>query len=287
MKHLGFFLREACGNIRHGGILTAASLVAMSLASVVTAFVGITYYNLRAIYKEAKAEVYLDVYLKDDVPEERAAALGNHIRRLPGVRSLRFISSKEALEEFVGLFPEDKELLAAAGPNPLPASYRVYLTEEANGAAAVNELAKKVAAMDGVEDVVYGSEWLGELERWAQTVAVAGGVVAAILGVAAVSVVMSTVAVTVYARRDVINIMKIIGATDGFVAMPFLVQGFLIGTASGVLALAGSYGVCAALTGWGLDIRTPPPPCAFAAVAGAALLGVVGSAVAVRRVLRP
>jgi len=286
LKHLGFFLREAATNVARGGILTAAAALAITLASLVAGIFGTAYYNLRTIYDDAKRELFVDVYLKDEVTPERAEAIGVHLRRLDGVARADFVSREDAAREFAGLFPEDKELLAAAGANPLPASYRVHLLPAAGQPDAVAALVKEINGIDGVDDAVYGQEWLASLEHAAEAVATIGAAVGAVLAAAAILVVMSTIGLAVYARRETIAIMKVVGATDAFVRAPFLFEGFFIGVFGGVVALIALYVGANLLGRWGVEIKFLPASYVLLGLLGAGLGAAFGSYVAVRRFLR-
>ncbi len=286
MKHFGFFVREGFKNIGRGGILTAAAVLAITFAALIAGIFATAYYNLRTIYEEVKSELYVDVYLKYEVSERRAAAVGEHLRKLPGVVRADYVSREKAAEEFVGLFPEDSELLTALGENPLPASYRVYLAAEANAPEKVEKLVKEMAAVDGVDDAVYAQEWLSNLERAARVVGMAGAAVGVVLGAAAVLVVVSTIGLAVYARREAIAIMKVVGATDGFVRAPFVVEGFIIGVLGGLIALGALYGGVEFLRTYDVMVHFLPKTYVGAGLALAALGGAFGSGVAVRRFLK-
>jgi cell division transport system permease protein len=286
VKHWGYYFREAASNIARGGVLTAAATLAITFAGLIIGVFALAYVNLQAIYAEARREVYIDVYLKDEVRTSRAAVIGVHLRRLAGVARADYVSPEAAAREFVGLFPDDKDVLAAAGFNPLPASYRVYLTPEATTTADVNRLIKSIAAVDGVEEAIYGQEWLGDLERAANAVAMVGVAVGVVLGATAVLVVMSTIGLTVYARRDSIAVMKVVGATDGFVQTPFVFEGMFIGWGGGIIALAALYGGVAALGRAGLDVIFLPWHYVVAALALSGGAGGFGSFSAVRKFLR-
>ena len=286
MKNLGFFLREAFKNIGRGGILTAAAVLAITFAALIAGIFATAYYNLRTIYEEVRSELYVDVYLKYEGDEERAGAVGEHLRKLPGVVRADYISREKAAEEFVGLFPEDSDLLDALGENPLPASYRVYLVGEEEVPEEVATLVEEIKAVDGVDDAVYAQEWLSNLERAARVVGVVGAAVGAVLGAAAILVVISTIGLAVYARRDTITIMKMVGATDGFVRAPFVVEGLLIGVFGGLLALAALYGGVQFLQTYDVVVRFLPGTYVGAGLAVFALGGGLGSSVAVRRFLK-
>ena len=286
MKNLGFFLREAFKNIGRGGILTAAAVLAITFAALIAGIFATAYYNLRTIYEEVRSELYVDVYLKYEGDEERAGAVGEHLRKLPGVVRADYISREKAAEEFVGLFPEDSDLLDALGENPLPASYRVYLVGEEEVPEEVATLVEEIKAVDGVDDAVYAQEWLSNLERAARVVGVVGAAVGAVLGAAAILVVISTIGLAVYARRDTITIMKMVGATDGFVRAPFVVEGLLIGVFGGLLALAALYGGVQFLQTYDVVVHFLPGPYVGVGLAVFALGGGLGSSVAVRRFLK-
>jgi cell division transport system permease protein len=286
LKHLGFFAREGFKNIGRGGILTAAAILAITFAALIAGVFGIAYYNLRTIYEEDRSELYIDVYLRYEVDEERAAAVGEHLRRLPGVARADYISREKAAEEFVGLFPEDSELLTALRDNPLPASYRVYLAADANAPEEIEKLVKEIAAVDGVDDAEYAQEWLSDLERAARVVVVVGAAVGLVLGAAAILVVISTIGLTVYARREAIAIMKVVGATDGFVRAPFVVEGFIIGVLGGLIALGALYGGVEFLRTYDVMVHFLPETYVAAGLGLSALGGAFGSSVAVRRFLK-
>ncbi len=212
--------------------------------------------------------------------------MGEHLRELRGVARADYVSREKAAEEFVGLFPEDRELLNAVGENPLPASYRVYLSAEAATREEIEKLVKDVAAVDGVDDAAYGQEWLSGLERTARVVGMVGVAVAVLLGAAAVLVVVSTVGLAVYARRETIEIMKVVGATDAFVRVPFVVEGFVIGLMGGLIALGALYGGVAFLGAKGVAVYFLPATYVAAGLGLSALGGALGSSVAVRRFLK-
>ncbi len=205
---------------------------------------------------------------------------------MPGVARADYVSREKAAEEFVGLFPEDRGLLDAVGENPLPASYRVYLSGEAGTPERTERLAKDISAIDGVDDAVYGQEWLSDLERAARVVGMVGAAVAVLLGAAAVLVVVSTVGLTVYARRETIGIMKVVGATDAFVRAPFVVEGLVIGFMGGLIALGCLYGGVAFLRANDVAISFLPTTHVAAGLGLSALGGALGSSVAVRRFLK-
>jgi cell division transport system permease protein len=267
-------------------VLVVAALLSITFAALTVGIFACAYYNLKNIYAGAKRDLYVDVYLGDDVDEARAEDIGGHLRRFPEVARAEYISREAAAKEFVGLFPGEEEMLAASGDNPLPASYRVYLAEGAATPDAVNRLVAEFVKIDGVEDAAYGQEWLNGLERAARVVGWVGVAVAAVLGGAALLVVMSTIGLSVYARRDTISILKIVGASDGFVVAPFVFEGLIIGLFGGLIALGALYAGVEFLSRYGITVTFIPVGYIVAGLAGAAALAAFGSLGAVRRFLR-
>jgi len=287
VKNLRFFVREALVGFARGGIMTAAAVLSIAISMLVIGIFALAYVNLKAVYEDLQAQVVIDAYLSDEVVAGDAVSdIEGHIISLEGVAGVEYVSKEDALEEFVGIFPAEKELLDYAGGEPLPASFRVTVDETHREPGSLAALAEDIGAVDGVEDVVWGREWVKNLAGTVRLVRTAGVIIGAILAVAAVLVVISTVGLAVYARREQIGVMKIVGATDAFVNAPFIFEGALLGLVGGGLALGALYGAYAALAGEGAGVAFLPWEYALAFLGVAVILGTVGAFISVKRFLR-
>ena len=287
MKNVRFFIREAFGGFARGGIMTAAAVLSIAISMLVIGIFALAYVNLKAVYEDLQAQVVIDAYLSDEaVAADMVSDVEGHLTKFEGVAGVDYISKEEALEEFVGIFPAERELLDYAGGEPLPASFRITVDEAYRDPGSLAALAEKISAVDGVEDVVWGREWVKNLAGTVRLVRTAGIVIGVILAVAAVLVVMSTVGLAVYARREQIGVMKIVGATDAFVNAPFIFEGALLGLVGGGLALGVLYGAHAALAGEGAGVSFLPWEYILAFLGVGVALGVVGAYISVKRFLR-
>jgi cell division transport system permease protein len=237
-------------------------------------------------------EVEISVYLAPGSDLEAAAraarllAPGRPVEAVPAATALR------RLQETLG---EEGRVLAGVGPGALPDAVEV----RAPGISleAARTLAARLRAdVPGASDVDYGNAWLEALERLVRRAKLAAAVLFAALAVATAVLVSNTLRLAVFSRRDEIEIMKLVGATDAFVAAPFLIEGLLQGLL-GAIAAAGALlalhaavlprlGAAVALAD-GLRVGDTLPPSLLAAlVLGGGAIGLLGSALSVARTLR-
>ncbi len=236
-------------------------------------------------------DVQISVYLKKgaDLAAARQAAA-----RIAAGRAVEGVTSAEALERLrLSLGPE-AAALEGVGEDVLPAS--VEVRAPGIGLAEARELAARLEAVPGVEQVDYGNVWLERLELFLRRARLVGLVLFGLLAAATAVLVANTLRLAVYARRDEIEIMKLVGATDAFVAVPFLVEGLLQGLAGAGLAVGALLAAQAALLPrlrstviLAADLSRAdvlPTPLLAGLLGGGALLGLAASALSVARFLR-
>jgi len=287
MKHLPFYFREALANFVRGGMLTATAVLSVCISMLVVGIILILYINLLAVYNELTSDITIEAYLDDDVISDgRVDEIGEHLKSIDGIIGLEYISKERAAEDFVGFFPAEKRAMEEVGDNPLPASFRVKVERRFEDPALIEGLADEILMVEGIEDVDYGREWLVALAQVVKIVRLIGLIIAAVLGIASILVVVTTVGMGVYARRDQISIMKLVGATDAFVRIPFLFEGAAIGLTGAGLALAVLYGGYYALFSTDIGIKFLPWEYILGYAVSGILLGIIGSYIAVMRFLK-
>jgi len=232
-------------------------------------------------------EIHISVYLDPaaDLDAARAAAQ----TAAPG-RTVEAVSAPVALQRFRASLGAQGALLDGLRPDLLPPSVEVRAPGIA--LAEARSLAARLQGVPGAREVDYGNAWLERLERLLQRLRWAGIGLFVALALGAAVLVANTLRLGVFARRDEIDIMRLVGATDLFVETPFLLEGLLQGLAGGVLAAGALVGICAlALPGLataGLPLARSevlPPALIGAVVGGGAALGLLASALAVGREL--
>ncbi len=271
--------------------LAAISLTLMGLGLVIALQFGIL--RLTAF---AERQIEVVAFLNDQISPQDLDAFLTRVRAVPRVAGVTYRSKEDALQEF----SEDASLqrfVSALGSNPLPASVRVQLTEKTP--ATVREFAAWLNEQPGIEETTYGGGDADRLLDLLRLVRLAAALLAAALALAAVIIIGNVLSLMVYTHREEIVILRLVGASTGFIRGPFLIWGTVQGVAGGLVASGLLYGLWALLAAFaarelGLNLNTwLPPRAAEQALVGAgglvvlgAALGLIGSLLSVGRQLR-
>ena len=286
--------RRAFVNLWRAPLPSLVSVVTIALALFLGCAFAAGIFGARALLRSWGAEASLTLYLDPAQSEDQALALAARVRaENPGLDAV-YVGRAEALSRLRVELGDLGAALDGLPQNPLPPTLELRPRAPLS-ASAVRALAGRLRELPGVSDVDYGREWLEKLEALGRALRAAGGLALTLVVGAALLVVANTIRLAVYARRDEIEIMKLVGATDGHVRLPFLLEGALQGLLGAVLALGG----LACLERWIL----PRAAAAFAFASGVAaphlrpetgalllacgaLVGFLGSYLAVARFLR-
>jgi cell division transport system permease protein len=208
------------------------------------------------------------------------------IEEFEEVREVRYISREAALLKARRELPEFEEQFGSIESNPLPASIEVMLRPNQSGPEVVERVATRIREYPFVDDVRYGSEWLDKVFLLRKVAGTAMLVLGVSFAIVASLIIATAIRMAIYARRDEIQIMRLVGATEGFVRGPFILEGLLTGTLGGVFAVVGTYAVYETMSRYVFQLEWLPSSWMAAGIAAGALVGIVASAIAVRRHLR-
>jgi cell division transport system permease protein len=278
-----FFFREAWRSFRQHRGLGITAVFSLTAALTLSGLFLMLTHNADRALRWIGDRREMVIYLKDDVTPERRGALIESLTRLYG--AVTYVSREQAWAEFeeqVG----DPALLEAVEENPLPASLRVRLRPPLLNYPAMKEAAQQVSQFPEVEDVRYGAEWVERLDQLGASLQRGALTVGALVAFAIVFVIYSTIRLTVLARRAQVEIMSRLGATDGFIAMPFVIEATLETAVAGVLALGALYGFQQAVASQIVGVVFLPPAWALAFLGGAIALAWLAALLALSRVLR-
>lgn len=238
MKRLTYLIKETLFNIR---INRTTTLIAVGTTGFTLACFGVfllLYLNLKEMVSSLQEDVQVILYLEEDISPSGVSDLGRRLRKEPEVSSLLFVSKEEALKEFREQFPAEEDLLEGLGVNPLPASFVVTVAPQFRSPESIRRWAERQRNVPGVEEVQYSRDWIENIEVIVGYVELAAMAIGGLLAAASVTIIASTIRLTVYTRRDEIQIMRMIGATGTFIKIPYLLEGAVLGTLGGVLSLA-------------------------------------------------
>ena len=231
---LKYLLKEGYRNLWANKYMTLASIGVLCACLVLVGAAVMFAENVASMvgYVEDQNEVV--VYLNDDVDEAGISAIETQISAVDNISSARFVSKEEALEIQKEQLGDSADLLAGLEEdNILPNSFVIKL-EDVSGMA---EVKTQLESIEGVYRVDAPQKFADALVSVRNLVSAIGMILAAVLTVVAFVIIANTIRLTVFARRKEINIMKYVGATDGFIRIPFIVEGGLIGILSSVLSL--------------------------------------------------
>ncbi len=235
-KQINYFLSEALNAFSRHKAMSFAALITMAAALGVFALFLFVTVNVDQVVRDVEERKQIIAYLTDDTAESDTQLLKSSLEGMAGIASVQYVSKEQAWEEFREEL-DDEELLAAVDRNPLPASFRISLTEDAKAALEMETLVGQISKFPGVEEVQYGEEWVKRLDDLTVTLTIANLMIGLVVSLCVIFVISNTIRLTVIARRDLIEVMKLVGATEGFIRAPFLIEGIAQGLAAGVLAL--------------------------------------------------
>jgi cell division transport system permease protein len=286
-----FFIGEAVRSLRANLATTlAATVTVLIVMFFLGVFVALGSY-LYAKVDQVRGETKVSVYLKDDVQNRQVGNLEVRLRQNPEVKNVVYLSKAAALTKMKKQLGKDNNVFKQLPVNPLPASLEVHL-HDPNQAKAV---AATVRGRPGVDSVNYGGKTADRVLRVGATIeAVVGGLIL-VLAIAAVLLIANTIRLSIHSRRREIEVMKLVGATNWFVRLPFIIEGMLcglVGAAVAIVLLYASY--VGLLRSWiqGSDLSSSQVQAISFWLLGALLivagtgLGAVGSGLTLRRYLR-
>jgi len=275
--------REALRAFQRAPVLSALSITTIAFSLFAFGLFGLVALNLRNALQQVEDRVEIRAFVAEGTPPEATSAAVGDVALFPEIASVRLVTEAQALERARRELKEFEDVFDAG---ILPASIEVRLKPGRRDPETVRDVARRLQLYDFIDDVRFGEEWVENLHRLRNIATGAGLALGATFALVALIIIGSTIRMAVLARGREIVIMRLVGATDGFIRAPFLIEGVMKGTLGGILALVLTW-VAAELTGrWVMQVTWFDPELAVLGVLAGALLGLLGSAVAVGRHLR-
>lgn len=234
---LRFFMGDAWEELRHSpgvNLLAVGTLIAVLFG---IGLVALVLSNVETFVSELRNDVRIELYLEDDVSEDRREALRRELSSIEGVTHVEHIDKQQALTRYQDWAGEMALLVDALENNPLPESLEVFLSPGLVAETVGSRIYVEFSNKEGVEQVRFDRELLGRIEALLNMARVGGGGLGLLILGAVIFVMASVLRLAVYARRDEIEIMLLVGATPSFVRGPFLVAGVAQGLISSFTAL--------------------------------------------------
>ena len=277
-------MRDALFAVRKAPLLSALSVMTIGFSLFAFALFGLVALNIRSALERVEERVEIRAFIADGTRIEEIANAAQEIARYKEVQAARVVTQEQALERARRELGEFTDVFEAG---VLPASIDVRLKPGSRDPRSVGAVANRIRTIAFVDDVRFGAEWISQLHRLRNMAGITGLALGSAFAMVAVMIIGATIRMTVLARAKEISIMRLVGATDAFIRRPFLIEGFAKGVLGGFLALALTW-VSAIVAQNYLNFKAIffDQRIVLFGLAGGALIGLFGSAYAVRRQLR-
>ncbi|GBE04236.1 MAG TPA: ABC transporter permease [Nitrospirae bacterium] len=209
---------------------------------IISAFVTITM-NMDSLLNRWSKSFGLVVYLDDSLNSEAENTLKEFFQKDPDIIGVKYISKEDALEELRLVLGSNAEIIEGLKENPLPSSFELKLKSELLDSEFVKQKAAEITNMTGVEEVQYGEKWLSSLNTISRIMKLSATFLGTAIFIAIIFITYNTIKIFFYRRNDEIETLKLLGATRGFIRLPFLIEGLFIGIISGIIGSLALYGI--------------------------------------------
>ena len=232
-ENMGFYFREALLSFRRRALISMATILSITTILIIVGVFLLISINSSLFLENIESQLEIVVYLEDNISKAEQNNLKSNITSIDGIKEVKFVSKEEAYQRLLKNLGEQKDILSAIEKNPLPASFEIQVKDP----EVIEQIANRIAEFKKVEEVEYGREIVEKLLNFTYIFRGAGMLVLALLVFASILIISTIIKITVYARRNEIEIMSLAGATSWFIKWPFIIEGFLQGFISAVLSV--------------------------------------------------
>lgn len=289
-----YFFKEALIGMRENRAVSVLAVVTTTISLIFLGALWILQVNVSSLISNWLSRFQVAIFLVDNITPEQKDSVRRILTRAEAVERVKEVTSAQALEEFRRQLGSDADVLDGLEKTILPSSFRVFLKPSWRNLENIESLMGKVKEMPGVEQVRNDLVWLKRLGGVIQLLRLVVWTLSVLLGLGVLFIIANTIRLTLFARKDDIAVMHLVGATDGFIKTPYVTEGVLCGTFGGAAAYAflwlvynvvfqpvlASYSgevILVEPEGWALGVFL---------VATGALLGMIGSSITVGHYLR-
>ena len=290
----GIIYRRALADLKLNFTTQIMTTLVVTLSLLLLLLFSMFSYNLRHFTEELGSRLGIVVYIKKDVSQEAIPGLYRRISELRGIESVNYTSSEEAFRKLQRYLADEKQVLQGVEATFLPPSFEIQINRAVFNIDRIREVAAEINGWDEVSKVQYGEEWIDRLGVFSSVIQNAVIGFGLLLMITIAFVVANTIKLTVFTRQEELEILRLVGATNGFIAGPFLIEALFQGLAGSLLATGIVYTAFRYLQTVmqahplfrAIDIFFLPLPYTAAIVTGSIIVCVCGTAISLARFLK-
>lgn len=239
----GYFITRAITNIRQNIFVNVVTIGTITLALLIVSLFLLVFVNLESAAENWSERVQVTVYFDKELTQPEQSAFREKILSLPGALRVGYVSRDEALKRFKSRLRGQETVLEGVRPEVLPTSLEISLNRASRDTLSVERFVSALKRIPGITEVQYGEEWVRRFNSFLNFVRLLGGLLGGFLVIAVLFIVSNTIKLTIYARRDELEVMSLVGATSFFIKAPFLLEGLMQGVAGSIISIALLYGL--------------------------------------------
>jgi cell division transport system permease protein len=233
-RRVDYYFRETISGLRRNGLVAFAAVSTMFISLFLLGGAQLIGRQIGLVIDQQTERVEVAVYLTDNISDADFHRLLDKLQTMPEVAHVRYESKQQAYQRFQDLFQNQKDLVNNVSPDALPASFRVKLEDPSKFAV----IQAQIFGQPGVEQVIDERTVLNRLFAVSRILRLGAYIATAVMLVSTVALIANTVRMAVFARRKEIGIMRLVGATNWFIRIPFLIEGLVEGLVGAALAIA-------------------------------------------------
>ena len=288
------YFQRALKDILDNRFLTTVTVITIALSILIASAFALFFINAGDVLNLWKKGIRVMVYLKTDTSEAGRLDTKYRLQQISGIVDAAYISKKDAMARLERQMAHHSGLLENLKTNPLPDAFEITVDPALRNSTELAFLSERIRTIDTVAEVEYGQQWIQRFNNVVNLFSLAGYAIGALFFMATAFIVANTIRLVLYSRRDEIEIMRLVGATDGFIKIPFFVEGMIQGGAGTLVGLGALYlGFFSLTTHFGQDtmpglitLRYFPWQAFIAITFGGVVIGWLGCWISLKQFMR-
>jgi len=237
LGRLAYFCRRAILNIRQNLFINLVTVMTIAVGLLIISLFILIIVNLEGAAREWTRQVQVTVYLEKEPSSQELSELRSRIQSLHGTDTVKYVSKDEALKRFRLRLRGQESLMQGVTPDLLPASLEIALKHNSRDSESVESFVRNLKKIPGTGEIQYGEEWVRKLTTFMQFSKFIVTLIGGFLLISVLFIVSNTIKLTIYSRKDELELLSLVGATRFFIKAPFLIEGVIQGFLGSVIAL--------------------------------------------------